>query len=103
MAFVSDPETEVLPTQVCTRCIPEHTEPAPILRSQLLGWRITCPLCGNQFRDADGREVPSPFQQYCVAALRGEKLLADEAERGLKTWASPAGIVRLLLMRTARL
>jgi hypothetical protein len=35
-----------------------HTEPAPILRSQLLGWRITCPLCGNQLRDAGGANSP---------------------------------------------
>lgn len=89
------------PVQVCTSCSPGGTVPAPILRSQLLGWRITCPLCGNQPRDAGGREIPSPFRQYRVAALRGEKLLDDEAERGIRTWASPAGIVRLLLMRRA--
>lgn len=33
------------------------------------------------------------------AALRGEKLLDDEAERGIGTWRSPADIARLLLMR----
>lgn len=42
-----------------------------ILRSQLLGWRITCPLCGNQLRDAGGRELPSPFRQYgCGSSWR---------------------------------
>ena len=87
------------PTQVCTNCSPGHTEPAPILRSQLLGWRMTCSLCGSQLRDAGGRELPSPFRQYRVAALRGEKLLDDEAERGSETWTSPADIARLLLMR----
>ena len=46
------------PAQVCTNCSLGHTEPAPILRSQLLGWRITCPLCANQFRDSGGRELP---------------------------------------------
>ncbi|MHB2267885.1 TniQ family protein [Aliihoeflea sp. PC F10.4] len=89
------------PAQVCTNCHPGHAEPAPILRSQLLGWRITCPLCGSHLRHTGGGELPSPFQQYRVAALRGEKLLDDEAERGIRTWASPAGIVRLLLMRRA--
>lgn len=89
------------PVQVCMSCSPGGTVPAPILRSQLLGWRITCPLCSNQLRDAGGHEIPSPFRQYRVAALRGEKLLDDEAERGIRTWASPAGIVRLLLMRRA--
>ncbi|MEQ1945228.1 TniQ family protein [Mesorhizobium sp. VNQ89] len=86
-----------MPAQYCTNCSPGHT--APILRSQLLGWRITCPLCGNQLRDAGGRELPSPFRQYYGAALRGEKLLDDEAERGVRTWTSPAEIARLLLMR----
>ncbi|WP_245295384.1 hypothetical protein [Manganibacter manganicus] len=89
------------PTQVCTNCSPVDAEPAPILRSQLLGWRITCPRCGSQLRHTGGGELPSPFQQYRVAALRGEKLLDDEAEHGIRTWASPAGIVRLLLMRRA--
>ncbi|MFC5386461.1 TniQ family protein [Aquamicrobium segne] len=87
------------PTQICTSCSPDHMEPTPVLRSQLLGWRITCPLCGSPLRDVDGRERPSPFRQYRDAVLRGEKLLDDEAERGISTWASPAGIVRLLLMR----
>jgi hypothetical protein len=32
-------------------------------------------------------------------ALRGEKLLDEEAERGIGTWTSPADIARLLLMR----
>lgn len=87
------------PTQYCTRCRPDGPEPAPIQRSQLSGWRITCPLCGELLRDAGGREVPSPFGRYRVAALRGEKLLDDEAERGNRTWTSPIEIARLLLMR----
>jgi hypothetical protein len=87
------------PTQVCTSCSVNGAEPAPILRSQLLGWRITCPLCGDMLRGAGGRELPSPFRQYCAAALRGEKLLDDEVERGIGTWTSPAEIARLLLMR----
>ncbi|APH74920.1 hypothetical protein BSQ44_25900 (plasmid) [Aquibium oceanicum] len=87
------------PTQICTSCSPAYTEPAPILRSQLLGWRITCPLCGSQLLDAVGRELPCPFRQYCAAALHGERLLDDEAERDIRTWASPSEIARLLLMR----
>jgi hypothetical protein len=87
------------PVQVCTSCSPGHADPAPILRNQLLGWRITCPLCGNELRDAGGLELPCPFRQYRVAALRGEKLLDDEAKRGVGTWTSPTDIARLLLMR----
>ena len=87
------------PAQYCTRCGPGGPEPAPILRSQLLGWRITCPLCGDLLRAENGRELPSPFDQYSVAALRGEELLDDESERGIRTWTSPIEIARLLLMR----
>ena len=88
------------PAQTCTNCSPRGTEPAPILRSQLLGWRITCPLCGRSTpRTPARRELPSPFRQYRGAALRGEKLLDDEAERGIRTWTSPTEIARLLLMR----
>lgn len=87
------------PAQYCTNCSPGGAKPAPILRSQLLGWRITCPQCGNHLRDAGGCKLPSPFRPYRGAALRGEKLLDDEAERGIGTWTSPADIARLLLMR----
>jgi len=87
------------PAQYCTNCSPNEAKPPQILRSQLLGWRITCPLCGSLLRDAAKHELPSPFQRYRVAALRGEKLLDDEAERGKGTWTSPADITRLLLMR----
>ncbi|WP_083948937.1 TniQ family protein [Aminobacter aminovorans] len=87
------------PTHYCTNCSPGGAEPAPILRNQLLGWRITCPVCGNQLRDGGERELPSPFQQYRFAALRGQNLLDDETERGIRTWTSATEIARLLLMR----
>ena len=45
--------------------------------------------------------VASRFLKYRQAALHGERLLDDEAERGKWTWASPVGIPRLLLMRRA--
>jgi hypothetical protein len=50
-------------------------------------------------RNTGSRELPSPFRQYRAAALRGERLLDDEAERHTRTWTSPADIARLLLMR----
>lgn len=43
--------------------------------------------------------TPLPFGQYRAVAVQGEKLLDDEAERGIRTWAPPAIITRLLLMR----
>lgn len=60
---------------------------------------MTCPLCGDLFRVENGRELPSPFGQYLVAALRGENLLDDETERGIRTWMPPFEITQLLLMR----
>jgi len=38
------------PTQVCTNCCPGGAEPAPILRSQHLGWRITFRLLRHRWR-----------------------------------------------------
>lgn len=104
MTFIDVPKSSYRllasrPVQHCTRCSPGDPEPAPILRSQLLGWRITCPLCGDRLRAENGRGLPSPSGKYRVAALRGEKLLDDEAERGIRTWTSPIEIARLLLMR----
>lgn len=87
------------PLQSCIHCAPARSDYKPILRSQLLGWRVTCPLCGELLSDPDGFEVASPFFKYWQAALHGERLLDAEAERGKWTWASPVDIARLLLMR----
>jgi hypothetical protein len=88
------------PLQSCPNCDgPALSDPKPILRSQLLGWRVTCPLCRELLSDPDGFEVASPFLKYRQAALHGERLLDAEAERGKWTWASPVDIARLLLMR----
>jgi TniQ len=88
------------PLQSCPNCErPALSDRRPILRSQLLGWRLTCPLCRELLSDSDGFEVASPFLKYRQAALHGERLLDAEAERGMRTWASPVDIARLLLMR----
>ena len=89
----------VKPLQSCVRCGPAFSDCRPILRSQLLGWRVTCPSCGELLNDPDGVEVASPFLKYRQAALHGERLLEAEAERGKWSWASPVDIARLLLMR----
>jgi hypothetical protein len=89
----------VKPLQSCVRCGPAFSDCRPILRSQLLGWRVTCPSCKELLNDPDGVEVASPFLKYQQAALHGERLLEAEAERGKWTWASPVDIARLLLMR----
>ncbi|PJR12737.1 TniQ family protein [Sinorhizobium meliloti] len=87
------------PLQSCPACHPAKDEARPVRRGQLLGWRFTCPLCGGLLRHTDRHDRPSPFGRYHGAALIGERLLDDEAERGVRTWTSPAEIARLLLMR----
>ena len=87
------------PLQRCSSCDAGTSDPEPILRSQLQGWRITCPHCGRPFQDIAQGDRGHPFDQYHVAALHGEKLLDDDAERGIQTWTSPLELARLLLMR----
>ncbi len=87
------------PIQRCSGCNSSISDPGQILRSQLQGWRITCPHCGRPFQDLVQRDRSRPFDQYHAAALRGEKLLEGDAERGIQTWTSPLELARLLLMR----
>lgn len=87
------------PAQHCEKCASERGDADIVMRSRLSGWRITCPVCGDPLRDLDDCPAPYPFKHHWNAALRGERLLDDEAERSVSTWASPAEIARLLLMR----
>jgi len=87
------------PLQSCSACHLANHEPIPVRRSQFLGCRITCPLCGDLLRHTGRHGPPSLFCHYHNAAHRGERLLDDEAERRVRTWTSPAEIARLLLMR----
>lgn len=88
--------------QSCSTCCPAKTEPRAILRSQLLGWRITCALCGDLLQSPSGVSCASTFGHYSATALIGERLLHDEASRKARTWASPVRIARLLLMRRVK-
>jgi hypothetical protein len=89
------------PMQFCANCTrrPNSNGPEPIRRSQLLGWRLTCPQCASPFIDDGKRSIPSPFAAYWTDALDGQRLIDDEAERGDRAWASPTELARLLLMR----
>src|SRR5215831_12605454 len=62
------------PLQSCLHCSPALSDCRPILRSQLLGWRVTCPSCGELLSDPDGLEVASPFLKYRQAALPAKPL-----------------------------
>ncbi len=84
--------------QSCSTCSPAKTDPRVVLRSQLLGWRITCTLCSGLLQYPSGRDCPSTFGHYHATALLGERLLHNEAERKARSW-SPVTIARLLLMR----
>lgn len=68
-------------TQPCSTCYPAKTEPRAILRSQLLGWRITCALCGGRLQYPTGYHCPSTFGHDHATARIGERLLHDEASR----------------------
>ena len=87
------------PAHSCPQCVSVQGDLKPVMRSQMLGWRITCPLCGGPLRGSPDCNLPSPFHHHWNAALCGEKLIDDEAEYGFRSWASPTGIARLLLMR----
>ncbi len=90
------------PSQSCSRCQPDgdsHAFERPVRRGQLLGWRITCGQCGQPLIEFGAAGDRFHQHRYWQAALRGEKLLDDEGERGIRNWSSPAGIAKLLLMR----
>jgi len=89
------------PMQFCANCSRQSNSngPEPVRRSQLLGWRLTCPQCGLPLIDNDKRSIPSPFTALWTDALDGQRLIDDEAERGVRAWASPTELARLLLMR----
>jgi hypothetical protein len=86
------------PSHGCGRCSQEHQDQEAILRNQFLRLRISRQTCGDQLVDGAARERPSPYKSYEALALRGQKLLDDEAEHGTRSWVSAAGIARLPLM-----
>ncbi len=91
--------------QTCQGCAagqPDSGAVLPILRSWRLAWRITCPVCGSHLRamgqGSDAGSADDPLASW-EDAVHGERLLDDFAERGVKTWASPIDLLRLLLIR----
>ncbi|WP_127113801.1 TniQ family protein [Shimia sediminis] len=87
------------PIQSCARCTASTHGPVSIRRSQLQGWRITCPICGGWLQSEIVTDHIEALAPYRDTALQGEKLLHDEAERGRQTWGSPLALARVLLMR----
>lgn len=87
------------PVQHCAHCRPTEPRSSPVLRSELQGWRITCPFCRQLYQDKATSDDGPAFTTYRAAVRRGEKLLNDHAERGAETWFSPLEIAQLLLMR----
>jgi hypothetical protein len=93
--------------QTCSSCAAKNVEAgseSAILRSWLQAWRITCPICGERLSTVGeggfpGADFNSPFGHLWNDALRGERLVDDAAERGIRTWAQPIDIVRHLLVR----
>lgn len=87
------------PRQSCSTCR-QTADGLPVtLRSQFLGWRITCPRCGGTLQPIGEGYGKAPFAGFHHAALMGEEMLDNEAERDIQSWVSPSEIARLLLMR----
>ena len=87
------------PMQRCARCTDSGADSLPVLRSELQGWRITCPHCGEPYQDKTTSDGDRTLAPYRAAARRGEALLDNHAERRVETWLPPLEIARLLLMR----
>ena len=87
------------PIQTCAKYTPSTHIPPSIRRYQLQGWRITCPICGGWLHDGTYASESKALAPYLNAALRGEKLLHDEAEGDTPTWGSPMELARLMLIR----
>lgn len=47
----------------------------------------------------EGNAITSPINSYWPDALNGQRLINDEAEHGVQSWAPPMELARLLLMR----
>ena len=53
------------PMQRCVRCTQTDVSPPHVLRSELQGWRITCPHCGEPYQDKttnDGDRALAPYR-----------------------------------------
>ena len=89
------------PVQFCAVCSRrlDSNKSEPTRRSQLLGWRLSCSQCGAALTDNHDHESPCPFADYWTEALNGQRLIDDEAERGVQSWGPPTELARLLLMR----
>ncbi len=87
------------PMQRCARRTDSGADLLPVLRSELQGWRITCPHCGEPYQDKTTSDGDRTLAPYLAAARRGEALLDNHAERSVETWLPPLEIARLLLMR----
>ncbi len=88
-----------VPVQSCAKCTPPTPGPVAIRRSQLQGWRISCPICGDRFRSETSTDASQALAPYGDAAIQGEKLLQHEADGGTPNWGSPMELARLLLIR----
>jgi len=88
------------PIQFCPTCTGSDNRAMRMTRrTQLQGWRITCPLCEQHLFEKNEIHTPSPLCRYWNQALNGQKLFESEAEQGVQNWAPPSDLAQLLLMR----
>lgn len=99
--------------QFCRACRERHQAAdayGAVLKSWLEAWRVTCPLCGSPFSEADRprsgyddtvRET-SPFSKNWSAAKKGEELVNRHLRDEPTPLASPIAMMRLLLILSWR-
>jgi hypothetical protein len=61
------------PLQFCPNCLSGHEDPRAILRSQLSGWRVTCPFCGGRSKSVPSTTISPPLFANIATRLCGAK------------------------------
>lgn len=83
------------PMLLCVRFTQRDVSPPPVLRSQLQGWRVTCPHCGEAYQANPNRHGIRALAPCLAVVRRGETRLHNDLDR----WLPPLEDARLLLMR----
>lgn len=93
------------PQQSCRSCasqLKRNGAAGAVLRSWMQGWRVTCRACGGAIADVWSdvdRARLTAFDQFEDEARAGEEIVEAYAGRRQSFQASPATMLRLLLLR----
>ena len=89
----------------CPECQKIHrrdNRAAVVLKSWSHGWRITCPVCGSRFHEANGDRTHPPagaFNHIWDEARNGEEMLADLDRLPADQAAFAVALLHLLLLQ----